>query len=145
MSNLECVCCFSAHSVYLHRNILFIYSSDSITLEGHRNGRASRSKFCPKMQWNMVKLQGSPVWHCSLSWHWSRWTWRSALWLFALLPRSWFACRKVNPHFTNHSIESECLQQRWLSNTQISPHQRDTWGLGVTDSPLLLQVCFIAN
>lgn len=113
---------------------------------GGTKGKAEKLReLRPKMQWNMVKLQGSPVWHCSLSWHWSRWTWRSALWLSALLPQSWFACRKIRPDFS-------IVASTYSALTHVDA-QLTKWLLGkdyisncyLTYSPLLLQVCFVPD
>lgn len=89
----------NVHTIYytslLHiMHLLHFIKPHRSPWRGHQDGR---KQLMPKMLWNMVKLQASPVWHCSLFWHWSRWTWRSALWLSALLPRSWFACRRIRP------------------------------------------------
>lgn len=79
------------------------------------------------MWWNVGRLQGSPVWHCSLSWHWSRWTWRSTLWLSALLPRSWFACEPKNPPKKHSHFTGAALTYMALTHLQCLIHNIWLW------------------
>lgn len=89
---------------------------------GTQEWQRSWEQLTPKILWNMVKLQGSPVWHCSLSWHWSRWTWRSALWLSALLPQSWFACKgKIRPNFSISTANLFSIKMLKLSRNKYLP------------------------